>query len=164
MELSGPPGAVRFCMGLGRPGHHSGESAAATVGAPRQENNARKKLPGSGSTVRHSFREFPAILLRPWFSRSGWRERMNRRVSGTIHCPSLTHFLRFPVLPLPLRAAALPLLKRRSPAHALTDRCSDQSEGCREVPDRSGGRERIYAAFRDGPKYYYSDLNKPKQE
>ncbi|KAK5862899.1 hypothetical protein PBY51_018249 [Eleginops maclovinus] len=39
-------------MGLGGPGHRSGEraAAAATVGAPRLENN--KKLPGSGSTVR----------------------------------------------------------------------------------------------------------------
>lgn len=42
--MPGPPGAVRFCMGLGRPGHRSAERAAATVGAPRRENN--EKLPG----------------------------------------------------------------------------------------------------------------------
>lgn len=51
LELPGPPGAVRFCMGLGRPGHRSAErAAAATVGAPRRENN--EKLPGSGCRVR----------------------------------------------------------------------------------------------------------------
>lgn len=62
LELPGPPGAVTFCMGLGGPGHRSGERAAAAtaaaVGTPRRRNNS--KLPaGSGSAVRRSLRVTP---------------------------------------------------------------------------------------------------------
>lgn len=55
LELPGPPGAVRFCMGLGRPGHRSaGERAAAAAAAAASAAAASAATVGSPPTVNNN--------------------------------------------------------------------------------------------------------------
>lgn len=135
LELPGAPGAVRFCMGLGRPGHRSGDraAAAATVGAPRREQQP-KKLPGSGSwesVAASNSRQFRTYLshARPshamFSAASGLGQRIRRRFGDE---------------PLPVSNASYsffrPFLRRREQLSFPLLEHSRQAQRARSPPSR----------------------------
>lgn len=107
LELPGAPGAVRFCMGLGRPGHRSGDRAtdAATVGAPRREQQPKKNFQAA-AVGSPSLRVTPdtfaliystVVRLTPCYLRRAGSDSESGRDTETSHCPCLMHRTVFSV-------------------------------------------------------------------
>lgn len=116
--MPGPPGAVRFCMGLGRPGHRSGEraaTAAATVGGPPDgkttKNFQTAVAESAAASNSRQFRTyfsptavvvvfFVVVFFFPhamfFFSPSGSYGELAGD-SGKSHCPWLSHCRVFSV-------------------------------------------------------------------